>query len=98
MNNKCIKCGVKGDIFLTNDNHCSVCNAKYKDRKRVKTGMDNFVKTKKLKEGKYNHLSSIGRKLTEYEKTKDKYGGTVVGNYMVHKIIEAKKRRITEFI
>ena len=89
----------KARLFFTDDGYCSVCNAQRKDRKRAIKGMDKFIKVKTIKEGSYDHLSKRGRKITDYEATRDKYGGgTVVGNYNVNKIINNRKRRIDDFI
>lgn len=71
---QCIRCGVKknhpryGIIWTSEDGYCSVCNNKFKERKRTVNGMDNYVSTKIVKEGSYSHLDSQGRKLTNKRK------------------------------
>ena len=69
---KCKGCNIDQDknpyksrLFFTPDGYCTNCNHKYRDRIRTRSsGMDNFVKTIKIKEGKYNHIDSTGRKIT----------------------------------
>lgn len=76
---KCLNCGIPkitphyGNIWLSKDGYCSVCNYELKDRIREKIGMDKFIKTKIVKKGNYNHLNRHGGKLSNanvlYEKT-----------------------------
>lgn len=67
---KCKGCGFPkegsrvGVIWLSNDGYCSVCNVIMRDRERKIIGMDKFVKTTIIKEGKNLHLDSRGAKLT----------------------------------
>ena len=49
MMKECIKCGIKenqpkGVIWISEDGFCSVCNHKFKDRKRKVIGIDTFLK------------------------------------------------------
>ena len=98
---KCKGCNIDQDknpyktrLFFTNDGYCTNCNHKHKDRIRTVKGMDNFVKTIKIKEGSNKHLDSQGRKLTksrimsynnpnpsDYRKEKNK-GVTKLDNYI----------------
>jgi len=85
----------KARLYFTNDGYCTVCNHQYKDRPRTKSIFEFRI----IKNGSYNHLSKRGRKITEYEGTRDKYGGgTVVGNYNVYQVREARKRKIDEWL
>ena len=99
---KCKGCDIDQDknpykvrLYFTTDGYCSVCNAKYKDRSRTKS----IFQFKTIKEGSYDHLSKRGRKITNYEATRDKYGGgTVVGNYNVNQVINNRKKRMDEWL
>lgn len=97
--NKCVKCGVSQvdhqQVFLTDDKHCSVCNAKYKDRPRTKP----YFEFKTIKIGKNKNYNSFGRKTSRHDRLVEKYGGgTTTANAYRRKILESKKRRMDEYI
>ena len=104
----CVKCGKlrkekrgrwESEIWLSPDGYCSVCNAKFKDRKRNQPAMLNWVKPIKTHNGKYNHLNKWGEKMTEFRifhDTKREKG--IKPSYSWNQLQESRKRKIDEWL
>ena len=107
---KCKGCGSPkfmksiGIIWLSKDGYCSVCNHKFKDRTRNIIGMDKFVKTEKIKESNYNHLTHTGGKITDNYILKQKCyneaksGGIIAAGYRYRQLKDKGKKKLEDFI
>lgn len=100
---ECVECKTPrvstryGEIWLSNDGYCSVCNVKYRDRPRMKP----IFEFKTIKEGEYNHLNMHGKGHTNNSFLRDNIKmktKSTVSNYIIGTILESKKRRIDEWI
>jgi hypothetical protein len=101
---KCVKCGVPkeskayGVIWLSNDGYCSVCNAIYKDRPRIKP-----IFAFSLKEGlTYENRDSRGGRITTRNQKiradmKNKHR-LMLKKYFIHKELKKGVKKLDKWL